>query len=63
MRASSAECVCTSLPRADAKKVLNPGDSVTYSGVYRLPPEARTVDIDFPWSGQEGLRMKGIAVS
>ncbi|SNR47255.1 hypothetical protein SAMN06265355_10324 [Actinomadura mexicana] len=36
---------------------------MTYSGVYRLPPEARTVDIDFPWSGQEGLRMKGIAVS
>lgn len=62
LRASSAECVCTSLPRGDAKKVLAPGESVTYSGVYRLPADARTVDIDFPWSGQEGLRMKGVAV-
>jgi hypothetical protein len=43
LRASSAECVCTPLPRGDSKKVL-PWESVTYSGFYRLPPEARTVD-------------------
>ncbi|MEU8120481.1 OmpA family protein [Spirillospora sp. NPDC049024] len=63
LRASSEECVCASLIRSDAKKVLDPGESVTYSGVYRLPAEVRTVDIDFPWSGHEGLRMKGVAVN
>ncbi len=63
LRASSKECVCMSMSRPDAKGDLNPGESVTYSGVYRLPAEAQTVDIDFPWSGQEGLRMKGVPVN
>ncbi|MFA1546939.1 OmpA family protein [Actinomadura chokoriensis] len=62
LRASSMECLCTTLLRSDAKQTLDPGESMTFSGVYRLPAQADTVDIDIPWDGEPGARIKGIAV-
>ncbi|MBX6384247.1 MAG: hypothetical protein IRZ07_14960 [Microbispora sp.] len=49
--------------RGDAKALPAPGESVTYAGVYRLPAEVRSVDVDFPWHGTEGARVERVAIT
>ncbi|GIH59929.1 OmpA family protein [Microbispora siamensis] len=62
LRDSGGQCVCTSMSRTAAKRTLAPGESVTYAGVYRLPDEVRSVDVDFPWHGTAGARVEGVAI-
>jgi outer membrane protein OmpA-like peptidoglycan-associated protein len=63
--ADNGQCLCTQLVFG-AKTVLGPGDSTTYSNVYKLPPETANVDIEIPWNvntpGNHPATVKGIAV-
>jgi hypothetical protein len=63
--ADNGQCLCTQLVYG-AKSVLDPGESSTYSNVYKLPTETMNVDVEIPWKpntpGNRPAIAKGIPV-
>ncbi len=57
------QCLCADWIRFKAKGRLATADHVTYAGIYKLPPELRTVDLQIPWSGSPGATVTGLTVN
>jgi outer membrane protein OmpA-like peptidoglycan-associated protein len=61
LQVENGQCLCTSLI-LDAKTTLGPGESITYSDLYKLPADLRKVDVQVPWLSSEFATVSGITV-
>jgi outer membrane protein OmpA-like peptidoglycan-associated protein len=59
---SDGRCLCAEFTRAGAKTQISPGETATFSNLYKLPPDLRTAVVQIPWSGSPGATVTGLTV-
>ncbi|MEU5880325.1 OmpA family protein [Spirillospora sp. NPDC047279] len=62
LNVGTANCLCSGMLRADARKAIAPGESIVFGGLYKPMPEATTVDVRIPWQQQAGTTITGLPI-